>query len=240
MEFTNPLIGQLLAGVGLPRSGTKEVLEARVVEALNEKTLTLANLVHFINEVSLWRRQHVFVFDAPDTIPQKFSTERRFRTHLKKVESEELLDEPLPLVLPEEMQLVSISHPGNRIRATAVVRTTHRERFKQEDEFEQGKNVAHMGQTVIIEKRAYLVRLSRTLISLEWDLRTRSPSFAQLQITEMPGGNSYSEIAEQFFVLVDDILPSNMFTPLDLSGRCWKHSYGGRERRRPRNSVAPL
>jgi hypothetical protein len=217
-QFTNRLIRRLLANFDLALSGNKEILEAKVVKAINDGKMTLADVVSYINEVSLWRRQHIYVYDAPEEIPQKYSTPKRFQTHLRKHGLDSLLEEPLPLVLPSEMQLVSVSHDGQRIRATAVVRTTHRERLKQEDEVESASGSRdHMGQTVLIEKRAYLVRLSRTLVSLEWDLRTNSPSFAQLQISEMPAGNSYSEVAEQFFSLTEEIFPQDLFTPLDLS-----------------------
>ena len=220
MQFTNPMISEFLGRHKIKKSGNKEQLEARVVQNLDSKKLKLSDITGFINVASLWRRQHVFLFDAPSSITQTFSNRARFENHLKKKGFGSLLDSQLPAVLPDEMKLVSIEHNVDKIRITAVVRTTHRKREKELDELEDTvvskSHIDKFGAAVFVEKRAFRIRIARTVVSLEWSLKTNSPSFGMLQISEMPSGNDYAEIRDQFLELAKDIVPLGDFVPCNM------------------------
>ena len=58
-------IGEFLARVNLPRTGTKEQIRGRIEKALHEKTISFSLLIQFLDEVIPWGKQHVFLFKGP-------------------------------------------------------------------------------------------------------------------------------------------------------------------------------
>ena len=100
------------------------------------------------------------------------------------------------------------------------MRTIDRKRDKSLDEFEESKiskTSDSLGAAIYVEKKAFKVRIARTVVSFEWSIVTNSPSFAILQISEMPSGNSYPEICKAFLELIQDIIPMSDFSEFDLS-----------------------
>ena len=55
----------LLKKVKLPRTCTKPQIRSRIEEAVEQGNIRHETLVEFLDSVSLWRKQHVLLFDGP-------------------------------------------------------------------------------------------------------------------------------------------------------------------------------
>ncbi|MDA0591459.1 MAG: SAP domain-containing protein [Planctomycetota bacterium] len=58
-------ISGFLASVGLPKSGTKEVLRERVEKALGGGSVTIPQIVEYLDSVVPWGKQHVYLYKGP-------------------------------------------------------------------------------------------------------------------------------------------------------------------------------
>lgn len=113
-------IGEFLAGCNLPRSGTKEQLRARIEDALEDESLALDQIVHFLDSVIPWGKQHIYLFTGPDEDISDWRKTDWVSQLLKQHRMGKYLNAQLPLVLPEKMKVSSILHDSNRLRITAT------------------------------------------------------------------------------------------------------------------------
>lgn len=200
-------IGEFLRGCNLPRSGTKEQLRARIEDALEEETLSLAQIVHFLDSVIPWGKQHIYLFSGHDDDISDWRKPEWVSKLLKQHRMGKHLNAQLPLVLPEKMKVSSILHDANRLRITAIKRRDWWERNTEYDESSKTEN----GDEV--ELRAFVHRVTRSLVAFEWDLVA---NVASLQISQLPTGFDYGDVCNEFFELIDNWLDRSMFTPVDL------------------------
>lgn len=200
-------IGEFLATVGLPRSGTKEEIRSRIEEALDEGSLTVPQIVEFLDGVIPWGKQHVYLFKGPTSSIADWRKQPWVSKLLKKHKLLKYLNASLPLVLPDKMKVSSIQHDSHRLRITAIKRRDWWERDSDYDD----STTTDDGEGV--ELRAFVHRVTRSLVAFEWDLIANN---AFLQISQLPTGFDYDDVAEEFFELIANWLDRSLFTLCDL------------------------
>ena len=191
----------------LPVSGTKPDLRDRLQEALDAGDVTYEGVVHFLDSVAPWGKQHVILYNGPWSDLQLWKDGERLRQHLENHGVGDLYNSHLPLVLPEELTLSSIMHSDGTLRITAVQKREYTERMPEHDERRQTEN------GTLITLRAYAHHLSRMLVAFEWNLNANT---AMLQITQLSSNTHYEDVAEEFFGLIGHWLDITQFSPVDI------------------------
>lgn len=200
-------IGEFLARSDLPKSGTKEELKARIEEALENESLSLTQIVQFLDSVIPWGKQHVYLFKGPQSSIAQWRKEEWMSKLLKKHRLGKYLNASLPLVLPDTMKISSVLHDPKRLRITAIKRRDWWERDSGYDDAttnDEGEDV---------ELRAYVHRVTRGLVAFEWDLVANT---AFLQISQQRRAFDYEEAANEFFELIEKWLDRSIFSVVDL------------------------
>jgi hypothetical protein len=200
-------IGEFLSGIGLAKSGTKEELRARIEAALENESLSLSQIVQFLDSVIPWGKQHVYLFKGPTSSIADWRDEDWVARQLKEHRLGKYYNASLPLVLPDKMNVSSILHDPRRLRITAIKRRDWWERNSDYD------NTAMTDEGEDVELRAFVHRVTRSLVAFEWDLVANN---AFLQISQLPTGFDYSEVADEFFELIARWLDRSMFSVVDL------------------------
>lgn len=207
LALKKPQLKEFLDRQDMKRSGSKAEIRDRLDAALVSGALTAEEVVQFLDEVTPWGKQHVFLYRGPtDSLAGWKSTEsveRRLREHGQ----DHLLNSRLPLVLPEEMTLSSITHDGRRLRVTAIRKRQWSERRPDYDE----ARASDLGEPIHL--RAFVERVTRGLVAFEWDLNANT---AILQVSQVPSGIKYEDVAEEFSSLIAGWLDISRFRILDL------------------------
>jgi hypothetical protein len=200
-------IGDFLVRVGLPKSGTKEQIRSRVEDALGDSTISLARLVQFLDEVIPWGKQHVLLYKGPRTSIANWKKTDCVAELLKRHRLGKYLNASLPLALPEKMTVSSIYHDAGRLRITAIKK---REWWERDPDYDETKVTAEGDD---VQLRAFVHRVTRGLVAFEWDL---NGNIAMLQISQLPTGFRYENVAQEFFDLIAAWLDINRFSTVDL------------------------
>lgn len=100
----------------LPRYGNRADLRGRLEENLASGKFRVIDIVDFLDEVEPWSKQHVVLYNGADGLTQGWDNDSALRARLAEADVAELLDERLPLVLPEELTLSSIRIEGGPVR----------------------------------------------------------------------------------------------------------------------------
>jgi len=200
-------IQDFLKHVELPRSGTKEDLRERLQEALDGGDLTYERLVDFLDSVTPWGKQHVFLYDGPRSDVQEWKDPDHALRLLKQHRLGKLFNATLPLILPGKLTLSSITHADGKLRVTTVEKRDYAERTPQHDEERETASRER------ITLKAYVHHLTRTLAAFEWDLNA---NVATLQITQLQEDGDYEKIADEFSQLVKPWLDVKQFSKVDL------------------------
>jgi hypothetical protein len=223
------IIRELLGSVGLPRSGTKEELEERLRAALRDADITPDQIVHALDRVEAWGRQHVFLYNAPTRIPSEFKSRSGFQATLKNAGWDVTLNEPSNLMLPSSktVRLISLSDRILRIEWVEARRWT--ERLKSLDYTEVVN-----GEEIIFQ--AAKPRLQRAISAFEWNFDAQT---AELFIYRLPSGTRYSAEEIAFRALLKPIVDLDYFETVRMKRALarLKDSSGIRERRT--NYIAP-
>lgn len=202
-------VREFLGRRGIARYGNRADLRERLEENLLAGAITIVNLVDFLDEVEPWSKQHVFLYEGGSGLTQGWRDANALRAQLTEANVVELLGARLPLVLPEELSLSSITVDGDRrfVTISAVERREYREREPSRDRVE----VDTAGRT--IELIAYVNVVTRGLLTFRWDLVTNT---AALHITQSGRGYVYEEAEQRFARLVQPFLAFDRFTRTDL------------------------
>lgn len=200
-------IRDFLGGNGLSRSGTKEEIRGRIEESLADGSLAFSQLVLFLDEVIPWGKQHVFLYKGPSRSIANWKNTDWLAKLLKEHRLSKLLNATLPLALPDKMKLSSILHDGGRLRVTAIKR---RDWWERESGYDDTTRTAE-GNSV--ELRAFVHRVTRSLVAFEWNLNSNT---AFLQVSQLPTGFRYSEVAAEFFNLTAAWLDIKSFSVAKL------------------------
>jgi len=200
-------IRDFLARSGLPKSGTKEDIRERIEGALSHGTLALSQLVQFLDEVIPWGKQHVLLYTGPRSTIASWKNTDWVSRLLKQHRLGKYVNGSLPLVLPEKMKISSILHDGTRLRITAIKK---REWWERNPDYD-GATVTDEGDDV--ELRAFVHHVTRSLVAFEWDLMANT---AFLQVSQLPTGFRYEDVAEEFFDMIRGWLDIGRFSIVDL------------------------
>lgn len=200
-------IRDFLARSGLLKSGTKEEIRGRIEDALQDGTLSFSQLVQFLDEVIPWGKQHVFLYRGPSRPIAKWKNAEWLANLLTKHHFGKYLNATLPLALPEKMKLSAIRHDGSRLRVTAVKKRDWWERDPKYDDTTQTDE----GDEV--QLRSFVHRVTRSVVAFEWDLNANT---AFLQISQLPTGFRYEEVAEEFSGLITAWLDITRFFIVDM------------------------
>jgi len=200
-------IQDFLQRMGLPKSGTKVDIRERLQEALDEGRLGYEQLVDFLDSVTPWGKQHVFLYTGPRGDLRPWKDPDQLLDRLKHHRLGRLFNARLPLILPDKLTLSSITHADGRLRVTAVQRREYTERTPEHDDQKETQE----GERIIL--RAYMLHLSRTLVAFEWDLDANT---AMLQITQLRRDTLYEEVAPEFFGLIGSWLDIRLFALVDV------------------------
>lgn len=207
MVLKKPQIQVFLERVELHKSGTKAEIRDRIEAAMRNADLTPDRIVQFLDEVTPWGKQHVFLYKGPRASNSNWKKTEWVESLLKRHRLGKYLNASLPLALPEKMKVSSILHKGGTLRITAIKKREWSERNPAYDE----STVTGDGDA--IELRAFVHRVMRCLVAFEWNLTTNT---AFLQISQLPTGVRYEEVAEEFFNLVGSWLDISQFSIIDL------------------------
>ena len=183
------------------------MLRARIEEAVADESLSLSQIVEFLDNVIPWGKQHVYLFDGPTSSIADWRNEEWVAKLLKKHRLGKSLNANLPLVLPDKMKVSSILHDPKHLRITAIKRRDWWERNSDYDDS------ASTDEGDDVELRAFVHRVTRSLVAFEWDLVS---NVASLQISQLPTGFDYADVCTEFFELIEKWLDRLMFTMLDL------------------------
>lgn len=207
MELKGDSIREFLASHGLPKSGTKPELRERIQEYLDEGALKYKDLVKFIDTAAPWGKQHVFLYEGPESEVRKWQKNEYVSNVLTEIGLSKYLNSRLPLILPETLTLSSIEYPrGRELKIYAVERREHWERKREYDERKTQENQK-------IELRAYVNQVIRGIIVFRWNLVSNN---AILQISQLPSGSKYEEVEGRFAELIGSWLNIELFQKLDL------------------------
>lgn len=200
-------IAEFLASAGLPKSGTKRELRQRIEGALENGSLSLEQVVHFLDSVIPWGKQHVYMYKGPTSPIANWRNEGWVADLLKAHHLGKYLNANLPLVLPDKMKVSSILHNPKRLRITAIKR---RDWWERNPDYDGSTRTDDCEE---VELRAFVRRVTRSLVAFEWDLIANT---AFLQISQLPRGCDYSKVADEFFALIEKWLDREMFSAVDL------------------------
>lgn len=187
-------------------SGTKENLRARIQKALDDGEITYSQLVDFLDSVVPWGKQHVFLYRGPQTDIQMWKDPDRVYDLLKRHRTGNIFNAKIPLILPDNLALSSVTHTDGRLRITAVQMREYRERVPEHDEEKEID-----GEGIFL--KAYKNHRTRTLVGFEWDLNA---NVAMLQITQLQEDGDYETLAVEFCRLVKTWLDMKHFGAVDL------------------------
>jgi len=200
-------VREFLGRHALPKYGNRADLRCRLEENLANGAITIVDIVDFLDEVEPWSKQHVFIYDGGDGLVEDWRDADAARARLEEAGVAELLDERLPLVLPEELTLSSVRlEQGRFVTITAVERRDYRERDSSRDRIEEVDGR-------IVELRAYVHVVTRGLLRFRWDLLTNT---ATLHVTQGASGYVYDEAEARFAQLVQPFLAFDGFRRTDL------------------------
>jgi hypothetical protein len=196
--------------VELPSSGTKPELRERIEHALDEGIVTHEQVVTFLDVLALWGKQHVYLYSGPRGDLRPWKDPELLQQHLKQHRVGKYFNARLPLVLPDQLTLSSITHLDGKVRITAVQKKIYAERAPEHDAAKD----TEAGPP--IELRAYVQHVARAIVTFEWDL---SANTAVLQITQLHGDRVYEQVAKEFCRLVGAWLDiERAFALVDIRG----------------------
>lgn len=207
MNFKGDLIREFLANNSLPKSGTKPELQEHVKSYLDEGIIRYEDLVNFLDLMAPSGKQHVFLYEGPESEVEKWRIHENVNKILKENGLLKFLNSYLPLVLPDTLTLSSIKYvPDKELKIYAVERREHWERNQRYDERKTLEKKT-------IELRAYVFQVTREIIIFRWNLILNN---AILQISQLPSGSKYEEAEERFAELIRTWLNLNLFQKIDL------------------------
>jgi len=207
MSLKKDLIKKFLQENEISISGTRQALRDRVLEHLDNESIEYKDLVNYLDTLTPWGKQHIFIYDGPESEIQNWRNEEFVGDLLEENDLSEYLNSRLPLILPEGLALSSIEYqPNDELVIYAVERREYRERITELDET---KTIGDRE----IELRAYSRQVARGVIVFRWNLISNT---AILQISQLPTGSRYEEVEEKFSNLVSQLFNLEIFQKIDL------------------------
>jgi hypothetical protein len=206
-------VQQLLASVGIAYSGLRKgELRDRVAGAIADGVLSVASVVAFLDRVEPGGKQHVFLLRPRTALNTSWRNASTLRRRLAQLaDTKTLLAAPLPLLMPEELELSSIAVADGAVEIVGV----EARRYTERDETYDRSTTTEEGLPV--ELRAFVERVARSTVVLRWSTATRH---AALHITQATGRgierDHYRNVASRFAAAVSSFLDFDKFSDVDL------------------------
>jgi hypothetical protein len=207
LALKKSIIAVFLQRHHLATPGRKDVLRLRIEDQIHNGKLTIEQVLQYLDEVVPWGKQHVFLYQGPQNLNPNWRNESWVDKLLKSHRLKTLLNQKRSLALPAALTISEIAHSEQRLRIVAIRKREWRERCEEYDDSTQTPD----GEAV--ELRAFLHRITRSMVSFEWDFLANT---AFLQIAQLPSGLDYDEVADEFKNLIRKWLNLDSFSPVDL------------------------
>jgi hypothetical protein len=192
---------------GFASSQNKGELRDILSAAITNGTLTTAAIIEFLDQVTPWGKQHIFLYRGKSGTQKHWTNRRNVKNTLATHGLLDLLDKQVPLALPKALTLASIRSTSSVLRVTAIRR---REGWvRDHDLVKYGKTPD--GREV--EYRGFVRQVLRGLVAFEWNLVANE---AMLQISQLPSGSSYEGVAAEFATIVESWLRIKDFSLIDV------------------------
>lgn len=193
--------------IGGASAQAKDEYRGILRKAIKDDDITTEQVVAFLDEVTPWGKQHVYLYTGPATKDwrKKDWVESHFKTHKLDAIVDATTD---TIVLPEELQLACINWTPQRLRVTAIRK---REGWVRSEEHDNSNKKAPDGRPLWL--KGYVYQVLRGVTAFEWNLVSNE---AFLQITQLPSGASYEVVAEEFMKKVQPWLDLSAFATVDV------------------------
>jgi len=230
MRLNNALIIDFLTSHGIRKGVNKAELKVRLTDALEAEVISYQDIFRFLNPIESWGKQHVILFDGPTRDLDGWRNPAWVSALIDQHKLSHLVNADLPLALPKELTLTSISYADSILRITAVERregevrdpesdyqseSTNPIRYLEpsaiEDPAKQSPLEEGLDETIIY--RAYRYQVYRGLIAFEWDTLA---NHATLQISQLPSGEKYEDAMARFDGLVGGFIQLNDYSAVCL------------------------
>ncbi len=113
----NVFIKELLRSKGIQIGATKADFEKHMLQAIDQGTLTRADIDGWLRDVEGWGNQHIYLYHIPEEIASKsiWSSPDKVRKKLEAAKKESLLNRQASLEFPEQRSLTGINHLDSSI-----------------------------------------------------------------------------------------------------------------------------
>lgn len=225
LALRKDFVQDLFRSERIPYSGlNKPQLRERLREKIDDGTISVADVVGFLDEVEPGGKQHVFVLRAPIALNNEWKDPRAVLSRLHKRRGiSDLLDAATPLLMPPELELSRIRVQDRLVEIMGV----EARRYFERDESYDRSEISDEGLPV--DLRAFVHRVARSTVLLRWNTATRH---AALHVTQASGRglerDYYRNVAARFASTVKPWLDFSQFRDVDL--RKVIHALHGRER----------
>jgi hypothetical protein len=170
---------------GLPTSGTRDALRARLQEFAEGDAGRIARLTNYLDLIEGWGNQHLYLYKAPAGLCRAWRSEQYGKGIFKTNRVLDLANGSRPTVLPARPTLSSIRYDSKVLR---LVWTEKREWFERVEEKDSEKEE---GRLVF---KAFERRSSRGTLAFDWDLTTGD---AMIMIQRLPSGTNYERVRDR-------------------------------------------
>lgn len=199
-------IAEFLATAELPTSGTLADYRSVLEQNIGTKTLPITRVATWLDERAAHERQHVMLLKSTTGMAHEWR--KQSTEHLKQL-NERIPNSPGGLLLPSTPTLAAARlTPANLLEVNVLSLETAQTREPDLDYSSPRKDT---DETVTF--KAYVEERSRCVTIFKWNLQSGD---AQLQITNLPSGSTYSTVWEQTADILGSIIPIRLFDKLDL------------------------
>jgi hypothetical protein len=192
MELPKSVIVEWLKGLKIPHSGTKEVQQGRLREALLNRDIQPQQITAFLDQNVPWGKQHVYLLGEHNKLPGVFRDKTKLKQLLDDHNVAVELNEAGVLLLPVGLELHQIQHSVRGLRVTAIERRDGTYRHEEQDFEDTVDGIEY-------EFHAFRKEILRGYIVFEWDFLK---NHAMIQVSQLPSHWRYEDARDRLMGLV--------------------------------------
>jgi hypothetical protein len=199
------IYSQFLKSKDVPHSAGRweDAFEKRTIPAMREGKITRNDLISLLREIEEYGRQHVFLYKTSKTRALELTNANYIRQQLKRIDREDLMDQPPVLDQPNQLTLADVRvepiHGGNRVVVKAVETRRYRKFISEERD---GNRITRTYEEM--EERA--INVVRLLPNGLLELRIQTHT-----------GSEYANQVADFWSLINHLLPQLTFQSQSVS-----------------------
>src|SRR3954447_2063688 len=180
------------------RSAAKDDLLATVERAVQDGSVSDADLVQYLDEIEPRGKQHVFVIQGSEDAGNRWASPADAQARLGEAGRHDLWEAHRPLVGPAEVEISSVSMRDGSVEIYGVSRKLY---LKRREDLEGG-DTTRRGVPVIeqVFEKVWIRAWTRLL----WDVQSGQ---ASLHIAQLPTKRLYSEAQTEFFAAIRPFFP---------------------------------